>query len=52
MSWFGFPKGINEIRNKIFFHGTFFDNFFFVFYDNFVIGDFDNLGARDGEFGV
>ena len=52
MSWFGFSERIDEIGDKIFFHGALFDDFFFVFHDNFVVGDFGDFGARDDEFGV
>ena len=48
----GFPERIDEIRDEIFFFGTFFKSFLFVFDDDFVIGDFDNLFAGDDEVGV
>ena len=52
MSWFGFSERIDKIGDKIFFHGAFTDDFFFVSYDNFVIGDFDNFAAMDDELGI
>lgn len=49
---FGFTKWIDEIRNKVFVLGAFFESGFFVFNDDFVVGDLDDFAARNGEFGV
>ena len=48
----GFAEGVDEIGNKIFFFGAGFDNLFFVPDDNFVVGNFDDFGFGNGEFGV
>ena len=49
---FGFTKRIDEIGDKIFVLGAFFESGFFVFDDNFVVGDFDDFATRNGELGV
>lgn len=48
----GSAERIDEIRDEIFLFGAGADGLFFVFYDDFVVGEFNNLGARDGELGV
>ena len=45
-------EGVDEIGDKIFFFGTGFQSFFFVFDDDFVVGDFDDFAAGDGKLGV
>ena len=45
-------EGIDKIRDKVFFAGTGFEDFFLVFDNDFVIGDFDYFFAGDDEFGV
>lgn len=46
------PKRINEIWHKIFFGGSLFEDFFFVFDDDFVISNFDDFFSRDNKFGI
>ena len=45
-------EGVDEIGDKIFFFGTGFQSFLFVFDDDFVIGDFDDFAARNGKLRV
>ena len=45
-------EGIDEIGDKIFFFGTGFQSFLFVFDDDFVVGDFDDFTTRDSKLGV
>lgn len=48
----GFAEWIDEIRDEIFFGGSFLDDVLFVFHDDFAIGDFSDFAARDGEFWI
>ena len=47
-----FAERIDEVRDKIFFFGTSFEDFFLIFNNNFVVGNFDDFAAVDDEFGV
>ena len=51
-TWFVIAKRIDKIWDKIFFFGTGFDCFFFVFDDDFVIGNLGNFFAGNSECGV
>lgn len=52
MNWFSGTERIDKIGDEIFFFGAGADGFFLVFDDDLVVGDFNDFGARDGEFGV
>ena len=51
-AWLVGAERIDEIWNKIFFHGTFTNGLFFVFDDNLRIGDLNDFTARNSELGI